>query len=194
MQAKATLVTAIAQGLTRYLGVTVPVERVHMPSREAHASCMLPGVDARAVQERLASDGYAGFPLVWGVAPIAQVWVKNGWLLFQFTQELFAAMVRQLAGTWPAPEGDHGDLALNGMLRLARQPGEGCPVPEMQQYLLELICLPEHATANRLVECGRRFMALWDGTLPKDRATKKKQCGSAADAAARIYALHLGRK
>lgn len=194
LQAKATLVAAIAQGLTRYLGVSVPVERVHMPSREAHSSCMLPGVDAMALQERLAADGHAGFPTVWGAAPIAQVWVKNGWLLFRFTEELFAAITQYVMDTWPAPEGDHGDLALNGMLRLARQPGEGCPVPEMQQYLLELLCLPENATEHRLAECGRHFMALWDGTLPKDRAAKKKRCGSAAAAAARLYALHLGRE
>ncbi len=156
---------------------------VRIPAR--HAACSIYAPEIIAVLPD-------AFPAMLGVPAVRTVTPKNGWLLFAFTDAFYDACVLETCAALPEPTEDGGSYALNRMLTLARQAGEGCPHnADIQRALwLMLGAAYGHTSAD---EAARAVLRMLHPLPPQVRMEARRTCGGVASACARLYARALGQ-
>ena len=86
------LQSALAAGLSQAIDRAVPLSDIHMPARAAAAgspAAIRHGLDAARLADRLSET--LPFPEVFGVQPVRRVRMENRWLLFDLSDEWYAA-------------------------------------------------------------------------------------------------------
>ena len=192
----APLSRALADGVGRVLGEALPSTAIHIPARDAAASCAVAiarGLDADALCVRLSSVRAAAFPAVFGAPPVRGVRAQRGWLLFDLTDAFYSAAVRHVCAVLPPASHDCGQHAVNRLRAMARRGGTDCPPePAVQRALLLALCATRSPAARAQAE--RALLSLAHGTPPRERPALLARCGGVADAAARIlFALETER-
>lgn len=186
------LQAALAAGLSQAIDRAVPLSDIHMPARAAAAgspTAIRFGLDAARLADRLSKA--LPFPEVFGVQPVRRVRTKNRWLLFDLSDEWYAAAADALIAALPPAAADCGSHALNRMRALARRGGAGCPpyAPVQRALLLTLLLLPD-ATPRQRAQAERALLTMAHGLPPRERAALLGGCGAVGEAAARVlYAL-----
>ena len=186
------LQSALAAGLSQAIDRAVPLSDIHMPARAAAASspaAIRHGLDAARLADRLSET--LPFPEVFGVQPVRRVRMENRWLLFDLSDEWYAAAADALIAALPPAAADCGSHALNRMRALARRGGAGCPPypPVQRALLLTLLLLPEGAP-HRRAQAERALLTMAHGLTPRERTALLNGCGAVGEAAARVlYAL-----
>ena len=169
----------LASGLGRALGTQVDARAVHLPARFADASLRIPqGADPNVAL-------HADYGYLLGESAIAGVKLVHGWLLYEFSPAFLSALVYRINAESPLPQGDGGDHAINSMLMLARQGGEGCPqIPAMRRALLEALSARNSPAAFR--RAARAAETLFRETPPRDRPALLARSGALGGALARL--------
>ncbi len=185
------LQSALAAGLSQAIDRTVPLSDIHMPARVAAAgspAAIRHGLDAVRLADRLSET--LPFPEVFGVQPVRRVRMENRWLLFDLSDEWYAAAADALIAALPPAAADCGSHALNRMRALARRGGAGCPpYPPVQRALLLTLLLPEGGP-HRRAQAERALLTMAHGLPPRERTALLNGCGAVGEAAARmLYAL-----
>lgn len=119
----------------------------------------------------------------------AACWERQ-WLLISFTDGFYDACVRDIVASLPSPADDRGSHALNRMLALARQGGEGCPRIDAVQRALWLLlgAAYGYTSASEAARAWERMLY----ALPVQACMEaRRSCGPMADACARLYGRAL---
>ena len=179
--------SAIAAGLAEQLQIPVSADRIRLPARGAAAGCAI-AVSLNADAARWAEQLDAvrdRFPTVWGAPLLAAVHEKNGWLLFDLSDALYAAAADRLAEAADPIPADHGCYPLHRLRMLARYPSAGCPADAAVQTAL-LLCLAANEAptdANR-ARAEEALLSMAYHLPPAARTALLVRCGAVARAAA----------
>lgn len=173
---------ALSRGVCAVCGAKIEPEMIHLPARSAPASAYVP---ERARIPSLWCNRAESFGTVLGVPLLGQIAVDGSFLLFDFSEAFYDAVIACIREKLPAPESDCGQLALNRMISLSRRGGFGCPDdPQARAVLWQAVCLFERPGGRR--EAERALIAYPARCTPRQRQQLLAQSGAFADAAARI--------
>lgn len=175
---------AIAGTLSRASGLCFDPGGVHIPARHAAASVHLPiGPAAFAVSP-------ADFPALFGAPLVSGCRTVNGWLLLDFTDLFYDALVRRTIKSLPDADFGIRDPAINRMLVLARHGGSGCPrVPSLQRALLLALSAQKSAAAFR--RASRAAETMLHALSPRERPALLDKCGALGNALARLLSYAI---
>ncbi|MBA4347478.1 MAG: hypothetical protein C0413_01300 [Clostridiales bacterium] len=168
--------------IRRILGDMFPnalVSRIHLPSRDAHASIHLPdGIDAAS----LAAEDFGS---LYGAQLVASLRSVNGWLLFDFSPAFFSALVDEINRALPAPERADETLAENRMYVLSRHEDSGCPDhPAFHRALTRALVAHESKTAFARAETAA--LSLFHSIPARERPALLSRCGALGGAILRL--------
>lgn len=179
--------SALAEGLTAALHISIQPEQIRLPARGADAGCsaaLRHGADAEAWANTL-NTALDLFPEVLGAPLLARVTSENGWLLFFLHGDLFSAAVAAYAAD-ELPE-DHEHYPLHRLRMLARHPSCGCPDdPAVQRALLYALAADESPTAANRARAEHALLTMAHHLPPAKRQALLARCGDVARAAARL--------
>jgi hypothetical protein len=170
--------------LAEALGAQIAPARIHLPARDAHASIRPPqDTDTSALT---AQD----FGELYGAPMVSELRAVNGWLLFDFSNAFFSALVGRICAELPAPEHEEETHAQNRMRALARHTGSGCPDdPAFERALL--LALTAHKSRAAFQKAEQAAEALFHKIPPRERAELFSECGAYARAILRLlHASH----
>jgi hypothetical protein len=118
---------------------------------------------------------------------VSQLRAVNGWLLFDFSNAFFSALVGRICAELPAPEQQEETHAQNRMRALARHAGSGCPDdPAFERALL--VALAAHKSRAAFQKAEQAAEALFHKIPPRERAELFAKCGAYAGAMLRLLA------
>ena len=169
----------LAQGLSKALRAPYSASSIRLPAKRSDASAHLPHGAAAAPALCASYGSLYGAPLV------ERVRLVNGWLLFDFSDEFYQALVERINAALPLPPGDGSNHAVNRMLALARHEGIGCPNGSaFRRSLLEAIVAEQSLAAYR--RAVRSAETLFHEIPPRERPAVLCQSGALGGALARL--------
>ena len=169
---------SLAEAASRACGAALSAGSVRIPARHALASLRLP---EGAFLKSEAQGVLFGVPL------LKEARLANGWLLFDFSGELFDALALQAVRRLPPVSNPLESHAVNRLLALSRHGGDGCPrVPSMQKALFLCAFSSESAAARQRAEHAVETM--FHPVPPGERPALMKTCGMLGEACARLLA------
>ncbi len=163
-------------------GIPIEAAAIRLAPRHAAASVHLPPeADAGRLDPKT-------FPPLYGAPLASRLRRANGWLLLEWSDSFYDALVRTALERFPPATNDGGEHALHRMLLLSRHGGDGCPrVPSMQRALL-LACLAGERPASYRA-ASRALETMFHPVPARERPALLRTCGAFGDAAARLLAL-----
>jgi hypothetical protein len=167
---------ALSRAAAYASGLHLAGETFHIPARHAAASVRLPEGSSvfRAPEAEL-----FGSPLIQNGRMV------RGWLLFDFSDAFYDALVRRVLKTLPAADHAPQEHAVNRMLVLSRHGGSGCPrVPSVQRALL--LCILAHQSRAAYARAARAAETMLHPVVPYERPALLAACGELGDACARL--------
>ncbi len=169
----------IADALSRETGAEFDAGGVHLPSRNSAASVHIP---YRLPMRKFSADI---FPSAFGVPLVSSCRTVDSWLLIDFCDSFYDALVERVCAMLPAADADTESHVVNKLNALARHDGSGCPrVPSFQRALLLSLAaqkgLGAHALAYRACE------TMLHSVPPRERPALLEQSGALGDALSRL--------
>ncbi len=186
---------SVCEGVARLCDTAVPLTAVRVPARGAELGVRLP--PPAALKEEAACAALSAFTPVCGVSPVSACRMRDDFLLFTVSLPLLDAAMAEACAALPPAREDCASLALNRMLLLARKGPAPCPdAPGVRRALwlsLGLCTGPQDGAPPRFASLPHRLRAAEEALLtmlsdtpPRLRPALAAQCGSVAEAAARL--------
>ncbi|MEA5047848.1 MAG: hypothetical protein VB034_04470 [Eubacteriales bacterium] len=170
---------ALALALSKALRVPFAAASIRLPAKRSDASAHLP--HGAAAAPALCAD----YGKLYGVSLVERIRLVNGWLLFDFSDAFYQALVTRVNAALPLPLNDGSDHAVNRMLVLARHEGTGCPDGRaFHQALLEAVVASQSPAAYR--RAARSAETLFHEIPPRERPAVLRCSGSLGGALARL--------
>lgn len=163
------------------LAATLPgyrIEEIRVPARQSACDCYDKGLPLPDV---------SAFGGVFGVPLVQEMTIRGNRILFAFTDAFYGACVEEINQSLPFPATDYGDVALNRMLRNARQGGQGCPADPCIQRALWL-CAGCTRAPSLARQAATAYLTMLHDKPVQARQTLLHACGPLSAACARLYA------
>lgn len=171
--------STIADALSRETGVLFDAAGVRLPSKNSAASVHLP---LRSTTRSFSADR---FPSVFGAPLVSDTRALGGWLLIDFCDSFYDALVGRVLAELPAVSGETEIHVINKLLSLARHGGSGCPrIPSLQRALLLALAAQRRPGAFSLA-CRACETMLYP-VPARERPALIAQCGELADSLVRL--------